>query len=234
MAVKVEDFEFDSKRLEEATESAWNNWCKWQGDFEHNGAFGEMPVLNSLPRFLGFVFDYSLARMIPRNEIETLFDWYRDQGNPDTFSKLNDDFLSNLEESPLKDEDGKAAKQKNFISLNSKLLGMWKPTEFAMWDRYARDGLVQLQRGKGSPKGRRGITFFNKLNSETYKTYNDFFMKVSEDRKETLEGPMTKESVNIRTDAKYHNAFRNRILDSYLMLEGKKIENAKKEKQTNG
>jgi len=135
--------QLDNTILEEAQKQAEINWRWWQDDFEHNKAFGKMPVFNDYPRFLGFGADYSVFRGLDTKQLEKLQIWFRNEQYPDSFGTLFRKF-SNFANDESLHKKSRNDNWPNRISLISKLLCLWRPEEYAMWDTLARAGLKKL------------------------------------------------------------------------------------------
>ncbi len=137
--------------LKEAANNAAENWRTWQDDFTHHlisesGDFKNLPVFQSLPRFYGFGFDYSIFRLYERSKLNELRTFLGGIENPASHEILHKKLANWAIKNELciiakkGDKKGKIL-QSNHISLVSKLLGLWKPSKYPMWDTLARDGM---------------------------------------------------------------------------------------------
>ena len=191
-----ENTQIDNEIARTAFHAARKNWDYWDADFEHNGEFASMPVLSNYPRFRGFGADYSVFRGMNEDTIEKLRIWLLRQPNPKNFNGLYSDFSTNFP----------GVKR---ISLISKLLGLWKPQQFAMWDKLARSGLKAIHNNT------RGHCY-SQTKEDAYAVFcKDFFFLNESMGKELL--AMCRS--DFWTDAP--NDFGPRILDNYLMSFGK-------------
>lgn len=189
--------------LESACKKSKVNWEWWRDDFTHCGSFSEMPVFLDYPRFRGFGADYSVFRGLRAEECETIRVWFRAQANPTSFSELFESFMRFSRNK--QDFKGRA---QNRVSLVSKLLTMWKPRDFAMWDTLAKKGLKSIH---GSRRGH----CYTSNTASTYKIFNgDFFALLAEKEPElrTICGGFE----HFVEDSN----FVPRILDNYLLLVG--------------
>jgi hypothetical protein len=144
--------------LKQAAEDALRNWRTWEDDFSlrvssGDDAFKSLPVFQSLPRFYGFGFDYSVFRLYDRNKLDDLRLYLSGLEDPISHALLHERLRAwaVTYELSLKKENNSGelvAIQKNHISLVSKLLGLWKPAEYPMWDTFAREGMKCVVRPK--------------------------------------------------------------------------------------
>lgn len=179
-----------------AVREARLNWDWWSEDFCHTGSFSEMPVFQSYPRFRGFGADYSEFRGLTARELDRLRSWFCGQPDPLSFGDLFQRFSA-------------VSPGQKRISLLSKLLTLWRPQEYAMWDTLARSGLKRLH---GSQRGH----CYSGQNASDYEVFRDDFFELYSAAKNDLMSEMKPpQSVADPAD------FALRILDNYLMLVGR-------------
>lgn len=195
------DFDsIDTTLLKTATEQALKNWQWWQDSFEHSGDFCSLPVLESYPQFRGFGADYSVFRGWNGDQCEAARLWFKGQINPNSFADLFGPFQAYCEGHELLSKN----LQKR-ISLCSKLLGMWRPAEFAMWDTKARKGLKVLH---GSQRGH----CYTANTADNYETFCDDFFTLYQNSSDQIFEFKTMFPVGAK-----EVDFGPRILDNYLM-----------------
>lgn len=189
------NYTVDRDLVKSAVREADLNWRWWAEDFEHAGSFASMPVFQTYPRFRGFGADYSVFRGLAARDLDRLRSWFREQPDPTSFADLFRNFSA---ESPG---------QKR-ISLISKLLTLWRPQDYAMWDSLARVGLKRLH---GSQRGH----CYNGNEPSSYEVFRkDFFDLFSIVESDLATGFESIEMGRNSAD------FAPRILDNYLMLKG--------------
>lgn len=193
----------DPGQAKQAAESAHRNWSWWESDFRHRGDFKDLPIFENYPRWRGFGADFSVFRGIPTDALDTLRLWFAERPNPQNLESLHEALLATLP-------------GWNRISLTSKLLAIWKPTEFAMWDRYAREGLRSLH----SVRGHR----YNRNNASQYEVFKaDFFALMNA----KLEDLLKYSQVDPREFQGFEKEFSCRLLDNYLVVIGKALNKGK-------
>lgn len=215
LAEKFRCVKLDEETWLKAYNQASTNWRWWNDDFEHIGSFGEMPLFQDYPRFLGFGFDYSVFRGIPHKHLEQMQEWFRSQDDPKNFEALFARFNKfaagkNFAGTYGKDtkegkKEGEKKKEQNRVSLISKLLCLWRPEEYAMWDTYARNGLKKIHNNT------RGHCYW-RTNVEGYGVFRDDFFQLHDAVKDQILPPKT-DTQSYPVSAR----FSFRVLDAYLM-----------------
>lgn len=225
----------DKSILEEATRHAAINWEWWERDYmhdsdhQHDSDFGSLPILQTFHRFRAFGADYSVDRALNSSECDEIRYWLiksKPTSDLGTKQEAFDDFFKDFHEQCAKIEvDKNLLREKNGkkslvvqkrVSLLSKLLGHWKPNEFAMWDQYARLGLKDILK-RSSYTGFKQYTDFNKDFHCLKRNWNEHLFKLS---KEHWDGHLSGKSEEIEL-------FKPRILDNYLVVLGKQIKTQK-------
>lgn len=196
MAVDFSGVVIDENLAKAAAQGASENWSWWIEDFRHDGHFRDLPLLSNYPRWRGFGADYSVFRGIPTSELDGLREWFAAQDDPNEFGGLYAALMERLPGSQR-------------VSLVSKLLAIWRPTEYAMWDTLARNGLRKLH----NVRGRR---YFD-TNLDSYSVFReDFFALLSKKQGELLE----LSGVDVAYFDGNPDICAARVLDNYLMLLG--------------
>jgi len=203
MTLEFRVISFDDCLYDAASKEALKNWKWWEKDFSRPGnvprRFCEMPVLKDYPRFRGFGADYSVFRGLTADQTDKLRECLLEQPDPDG---LKDLFKM----------AGKRLGGKRRISLFSKLLAMWKPERFAMWDTLARNGLKRVHSSTGGH-------CYNENTIENYQIFNDDFFALYSSRSDKLTAfaeLRAREYQQLNTEL-----FSYRILDNVLMKLGK-------------
>ena len=189
-------------RLKKAREEALLNWQWWRKDFTHDGSFADLPVFQEYVRFLGFGFDYSVFRLYSRKTMFTFFERLTAPSILSDFVEL-DDFHNVF--CRIATDTGLSEKQMNHISMCSKLLALWKPEKFPMWDSLARDGLRRLH---GNTRGHNYA-----INSPAqYNIFRHDYATLERKWRNNIDDVIEKKDFNGNPDAG-----RYRIVDNYLM-----------------
>lgn len=188
-------FSLDQWRLERAAQDALLNWTWWAEDYSHSGSFATMPVFQTYPRFRGFGADYSVFRGLNAHETDRLRQWFQKLPDPKSFDDLYERFMA-------------ASMGQKRISLVSKLLTLWKPQDYAMWDQLARNGLKRIH---GSQRGH----CYSQHNPQSYAVFRDDFF----DLFAAVEDDLVATAAKLNLDANSAD-FAPRILDNYLLLVG--------------
>ncbi|WP_010442472.1 hypothetical protein [Ruegeria conchae] len=191
--------------LKKAADEAAQNWIWWKDDYLHDGRFRDLPVLQNYPRFRGFGADYSVFRGWSAEQCDAALGWFSIQSDPVDFNGLYSEFMKYCETHE--------ALKKNLqrrVSLVSKLLAMWRPNEFAMWDTLAREGMRQIH---GRVRGRN----YRKNGASDYIAFNTDFHCLRKLWSDELNiAAMGAGGANLDGEIRYEQ-FSARILDNYLM-----------------
>jgi hypothetical protein len=194
--LEFSDFPGSPNLISRALKNAVRNWNWWEDDFLHCGGFAHLPVLSTYPRFRGFGADYSVFRGMTAIQCDELRTWLIRQTDPEQISEL----MSGAEiffSGQIR------------ISLISKLLTMWRPRRFVMWDQLARNGLAEAH-------GRNRGHCYTSQSVKAYELFrNDFFdlLDVWEDNLHDMAADIP-DNIDIEL-------FSPRLLDSLLMEIGK-------------
>ncbi|SEK52682.1 hypothetical protein [Pacificibacter marinus] len=208
----------DSTILKKATDDAATNWEWWEDDYLYKGDFGALPILQTFSRFRGFGADYSVTRGLNSRECDEMRKWLttfvpatelgRDQ------DEFNAQFVGFHEKCKVIEDNirNELTTQKR-VSLFSKLLGHWKPNEFAMWDQYARIGLRRIVGGNHYTQYKHYCRFNTDFHN-LKRAWSGELSKISEERwaSQTSDKDKIQERIEL---------FMPRILDNYLVELGR-------------
>jgi hypothetical protein len=200
--------EFRADLFEKAKRQATQNWKNWKDDFEHTGAFCDLPVLQSAEKFMGFLFEYSLLRNHTAKEARALFKELKMQRCFKDPLELHNALLgaSHKKHLHFRRVQGESEERRklpeNMHSMCSKLACLWNPKEFCMWDQFARLGLW-IFRGKPRREKHLPLEAYSTKFNASVKDFNN------------VAGRPKIEGCNCDEVAA------RRIFDAYLMLLGK-------------
>lgn len=204
---------FDDADLTKAKEIADKNWTEWQEDFEYNGAYERLPVLQEPYRFCRFCRDYSLMRYADSNVVEKvrtlLF------GRELFRSVVEDETGANLD--ALADDLPKRIPEVDAErSMLSKLAAFARPDKFIAYDRFARRGAHYFVNRSRYPQVALGALLRSPRKSAPYRTYVDYLRDVN-----TVSGSEAGDQVRNSVGADSRgNGFVLRVLDCCLMMVG--------------
>lgn len=213
----------DTKQLQIATAGALNNWLFWQENFEFDGEFSDLPTIQTKKNFKKFGQDYSLLRNyrkeICRDKIRKIVT----KLDPRTgFTSSYKHYATTINQLNY------THSQKNHISIISKLFCLWNPNKFVMYDSLAPKGLrCLLQDAEVPTKSYYTSKLGDDIHCEYYDRYKKDFFELSKNWVKPLcdmkriAKPFVANSAGM-VNTQFTNSFQHRILDSYLMLEGRK------------
>jgi hypothetical protein len=182
--------------MHKSAEDAYINYNWWRKDFENGRSagrrFSELPVLQDYPRFRGFGADYSVFRGLKAEQIEELRKRLLSIRQPESVADLLAK-IANLTGGTTR------------ISMASKLLALWAPHKFPMWDELARAGLKSLH-------GRARGHCYSQTTAKHYEIFRDDFFHLYDQLAPELLQKTTEYQGKV--DPKI---FTYRILDNVLM-----------------
>lgn len=133
-----------------------DHWRRWDFCYGKGSGFSTLPILSDPVWFQGFVYEFSVGRGLQLHQFHTI-------RNRLTQLPLNDSeaarsgmqavlgaIRKGITDAPRKvrpdrkSATGKPPDEWTRISLASKLLALWRPQTYPMWDRFARRGLEVL------------------------------------------------------------------------------------------
>lgn len=182
--------------MHKSAEEAFINYDWWRTDFENGTSagrtFSQLPVLQDYPRFRGFGADYSVFRGLKAKRIEELRKRLLCIPQPESVADLI---------AGIADLTGGTTR----ISMASKLLALWSPEKFSMWDELARAGLKSLH-------GRARGHCYSQNTAKHYEIFRNDFFQLYDLLKPRLIEKATEYDRKVDP-----NIFTYRILDNALM-----------------
>ncbi|WP_319825654.1 hypothetical protein [Thalassovita sp.] len=180
-----------------ATEIANQNWENWADCFENKGELADLPIIKDRHKYQSFVYEYSVFRGFKRARIEQVFSHLASIQTPS-----NGNFLEPY--TFIQKGFDSTGKKRSVISFSSKLLSLWAPAEYPMWDQYVRNGLRKVAvvpKSKG----------FHSNKPESYENFREVFFLVRDKLRQRGSAG------NYLQEHETRKGFTNRVLDVALM-----------------